>query len=131
MSEHDPAVYIEQIIIAARKAVAFLAGMSEPEFLSDDRTQQAVAMSLIIIGENGKRLMRKTPAFTLQHADVPWHDMAFMRKRIAHGYETLQFPIIYSTVRDDLPALLRLLEPLLAKLDVASPPDRPMADGDH
>jgi len=39
-----------------------------------------------------------------------------------HGYETLNFPIICQTVRDDLPSLLQVLEPILAELDGAGSP---------
>lgn len=125
MSEHDPAVYLEQIILAARNATTFVDGLSEADFLNDLRTQHAVAMSLIVIGENGKRLLRKCPKFVSQNPDVPWHRMANMRDRIAHGYETLHFPIIWQTVRDDVPSLIGLLEPLLTKLDEAGAPDGP------
>ncbi len=123
MSHHDPALYIEQIIDAARKAMTFVEGMSEADFLQDSRTQQAVAMSLIIIGENGKRLLRNTPEFVAQCSDVPWLSMASMRDRIAHGYETLHFPIIWQTVRDDLPPLLLMLESILAQIDGLDAPD--------
>lgn len=123
MSKHDPAVYIEQIIFAARNATSFIEGLSEIDFLADVKTQQAVSMSLIIIGENGKRLVRKCYDFVSENPDVPWTQMANMRDRIAHGYETLNFATIWQTVRDDLPSLLQILEPILAKLDGAGSPD--------
>lgn len=119
MRAHDPALYIEQIILAARNAMIFIEGLSEKEFLTDLRTQHAVAMSLIVIGENGKRVLHKCPDFVKTHAHVPWLQMTNMRDRIAHGYETLNFPIIWQTVRDDLPSLLQMLEPILAELDGA------------
>lgn len=125
MSDHDPAVYLEQIILAARNATSFVDGLSEADFLNDVRTQHAVAMSLIVIGENGKRLLRKCPRFVGDNPAVQWHRMANMRDRIAHGYEKLHFPIIWQTVRDDVPSLVDLLEPLLKKLDEAGAPDGP------
>ena len=130
MNDHDPAVYIEQIILAARKALSFVKGLSEADFLAHEVTQQACAMSLIIIGENGKRLLRKCPTFVSRHTSIPWHDMANMRNRIAHGYETLDFRVIWKAVTNDLPDLLMLLEPLLDELDRANPPSEPMANGD-
>ena len=122
MRVHDPALHIEQIILAARNAMTFVVGLSEKDFLTDLRTQHAVAMSLIVIGENGKRLLRKCPEFVNAHAHVPWLEMTNMRDRIAHGYETVNFPIIWQTVRDDLPSLLQVLEPILAELDGAGSP---------
>jgi uncharacterized protein with HEPN domain len=43
--------YLDHIRQAASNACSFTAGLSKGEFLSDKRTQQAVIMSLIIIGE--------------------------------------------------------------------------------
>lgn len=124
MNAHDPAIYVEQIILAARNAGNFVEGLSEEAFLDDMRTQHAVAMSLIIIGENGKRLLRKCPDWVKQNSHVPWLQMANIRDRIAHGYETLNFVTIWKTVRDELPPLLQMLEPILADLDGAGSPGR-------
>lgn len=43
--------YIEHIQQAATDARSFVAGLAKDDFLADKRTQQAVIMSLIIIGE--------------------------------------------------------------------------------
>ena len=43
--------YIRQMVAAAADALTFTEGMAEEDFLADLRTQRAVAMSLIIVGE--------------------------------------------------------------------------------
>ena len=43
--------YLEHIRQAATEARAFVDGMSKDAFLADRRTQKAVVMSLIIVGE--------------------------------------------------------------------------------
>ena len=43
--------YLDHMHQAVVNACAFTEGMSKDEFLTDRRTQQAVVMSLIIIGE--------------------------------------------------------------------------------
>jgi uncharacterized protein with HEPN domain len=43
--------YLDQIWTAANDARGFVEGMSKEDFLADKRTQQAVVMSLVIIGE--------------------------------------------------------------------------------
>jgi len=50
MSESRLADYLEHMQQAARDACIFVEGLRKNDFLEDKRTQQAVIMSLIIIG---------------------------------------------------------------------------------
>ena len=61
-------------------------GLAKDDFLTDKRTQQAVIMSLIIIGEAATKVMDGYAEFTQAHAEVPWRSMRNMRNRMAHGY---------------------------------------------
>ncbi|MEG8247954.1 DUF86 domain-containing protein [Pseudomonas paracarnis] len=45
--------------------------MSKEEFLEDRRTQQAVVMSLIIIGEVSRKIMDQHPDFAARHSHIP------------------------------------------------------------
>jgi len=60
--------------------------LDKDNFLEDKRTQQAVIMSLIIIGEAATKVMDGYTDFSQAHPEVPWHNMRGMRNRIAHGY---------------------------------------------
>jgi hypothetical protein len=51
MNENRLAGYLDHMQQAAADACAFVQGMTQGEFLGDKRTQQAVIMSLIIVGE--------------------------------------------------------------------------------
>ena len=66
-------------------------------------------MCLIVIGENAARLSRYHPEFIASHPETPWPQAIGMRNRIAHGYDDLDFAIVWRTVRDYLPELLRTL----------------------
>ena len=50
--------YLDHMQQAASDACSFVEGLAKSEFLEDRRTQQAVIMSLIIIGEAAKRRRR-------------------------------------------------------------------------
>jgi uncharacterized protein with HEPN domain len=122
----DPGLYVERMAKAARDAINFVEGLTENSFLADERTQHAVSMCLIVIGENTKRLIAAAPDAMRGHDDIQWINMARMRDRIAHGYEDLHMGVIWDTVRDDLPPLVKALETmLLAYPDPeSSTPDR-------
>ena len=51
MSENRLSDYLEHMQQAATDACDFVKGLDKNDFLEDKRTQQAVIMSLIIIGE--------------------------------------------------------------------------------
>jgi len=91
---------------AAKDACSFVNGMPQEEFLADKRTQQAVVMSLIIIGEAAAKVMDDDADFTEAHADVPWRNMRGMRNRIAHGYFDVNLNLVWETVQVALPALI-------------------------
>ena len=69
-------------------ARSFVDGLCRVDFLADRRTQQAVIMSLVILGEASTRIMDRYAEFATKHPEVPWRDMHGMRNRIAHGYST-------------------------------------------
>lgn len=57
MSENRLPDYIGHMQQAATDACAFVEGLGKADFLEDKRTQQAVIMSLIIIGEAATKVM--------------------------------------------------------------------------
>ncbi|GAB1384787.1 MAG TPA: DUF86 domain-containing protein [Ottowia sp.] len=115
MNENRLAGYLDHMQQAAADACAFVQGMTQGEFLGDKRTQQAVIMSLIIVGEAATKAMDGYPAFVQAHADVPWRSMRGMRNRIAHGYFDINLEVVWETVQTALPQLqtqLTALRPL-------------------
>ena len=109
MSENRLPDYLDQIQQAATDARSFVEGMAKDDFLADKRTQQAVIMSLIVIGEAATKVMDGYVEFTQAHADVPWRSMRNMRNRMAHGYFDINLDVVWETVQEWLPALLQQL----------------------
>jgi uncharacterized protein with HEPN domain len=76
--------------------------------LQNDRTLQLALVQLIeIVGEAASRV----PATVREtYPSVPWQLAADMRNKLIHGYDVVEFAVVYDTVKDDLP-------PLVAQLD--------------
>lgn len=87
----------------------FIDGLSKEDFLADKRTQSAVVMSLVVIGEAATKVMDRYPDFADRHPGVPWRSMRGMRNRIAHGYFEINLDVVWDTVRTALPDLLERL----------------------
>ncbi|WP_213154246.1 HepT-like ribonuclease domain-containing protein [Pseudomonas carnis] len=109
MTESRLGDYLEHIRQAATDAITFVEGLSKEEFLEDRRTQQAVVMSLIIIGEASTKIMDQHPDFAARHLHILWRNMRAMRNRIAHGYFDINLDVVWDTIQSALPDLLARL----------------------
>ena len=107
--------YLAHIQQAAGNACSFVDGLSLADFMADTRTQHAVTMSLIIMGEAASKVMDNHAEFALAHPEVPWRAMRGMRNRVAHGYFDLELHVIWATVHEALPELLLQISALHAQ----------------
>ena len=88
--------------IAMCDVLAGLMAMGDDEFIADVRTQWAVEMGLIRIGETINRI----PDTVLERfPDQPWRQIVAMRNFAAHQYEDLEPRRVWRTVTRDVPAL--------------------------
>jgi len=108
MSENRLTDYLDHMQQAATDACNFVEGLTKEDFLEDQRTQQAVIMSLIIrrgCHEGDGWLYRVRPSacasIVAQYARHAY--------RIAHGYFDINLDVVWSTVQAALPELLKQL----------------------
>lgn len=109
MNENRLPDYINHIQQAATDVCSFLEGLNKDDFLEDKCTQQAVIMSLIIIGEAATKVVERYAAFTQAHPEIPWRNMRGMRNRMAHGYFDIDLDVVWETAQEWLPELLKQL----------------------
>jgi uncharacterized protein with HEPN domain len=108
--------YLDRMQEAARLACSYVEGLSRADFLEDKRTQQAVVLNLILIGEEATRILKDHEAFVNLHPSVPWRSMKGMRNRIAHGYYEINLDVVWETVQSALPELMKQLTVVRASL---------------
>jgi uncharacterized protein with HEPN domain len=101
--------YLGHMQSAAEDACGFMVGMSKTSFFDDRRSQNAVVMSLIVLGEAAARVMDLYPDFVILHPEIPWRKMRGMRNRITHGYFEVDFEMVWETVTTALPELMSQL----------------------
>ena len=91
-----------QRIITVCDTLVELTQIPEHQFLGDTRSQWAVEMGLIRIGEGVNRV----PAEVLERFDAqPWRQIVGMRNFAAHQYDDLDPRRVWRTVTRDMPAL--------------------------
>ena len=57
---------------------------------------------MLQIGELAKSL---PDVFFKKYQKMPWKQIKGMRDKVAHGYGTLEFDLVYATAKEDIPAL--------------------------
>lgn len=109
MNENRLIDYLDHIQDAARQACIYVEGLDKQTFDEDTRTQQAVIMNLVILGEAATRVLQSNSTFIERHPEIPWRSMKGMRNRIAHGYFDIDLDVVWETVQTALPELLMQL----------------------
>ena len=98
MSTADPSLklgdYLSHMLEAAQLAREYVRGLGRDDFLRDRRTQQAVVLNLITIGEAAGRIVSECNEFASSHPEIPWAQMRGMRNRMAHGYFDIDLNIV-------------------------------------
>ena len=117
MSESDPTILVAQILHRAQKAATYVEGLDKESFLSDTRTQEAVVLNLLVIGEAASRLSKRHSDFIAKYPEVPWLQMQGMRNRIAHGYSDINMHVVWNAVQEALPEIVLAL----SKTDISMP----------
>lgn len=93
-------------VVAVCDVLAKIVGDDPAEFESDVRTQWAVEMGLIRIGEAVNRI----PDDVLERfPEQPWRLIVAMRNFAAHQYDDLVPRRVWRTATQDVPALRRYL----------------------
>jgi uncharacterized protein with HEPN domain len=96
----------------AREAVALTAGKTRADLDADRQLNLALVRLLEIVGEAASRATederRLCPA-------LPWAQIVGLRNRLIHGYDAVDFDVLWQIVKDDLPKLIVELEPVLGE----------------
>ena len=104
------AALLWDMLDAARRAILYVAGMTFPEYVLDDKTQAAVERRLEIVGEASRRISKP---FRIAHPEIPWPMIAGQRHVLAHDYGDIDHSKIWEVLIADLPNLITQLERLL------------------
>ena len=94
----------------AHEAIALVHGKSRTD-LDEDRTLNlALTRLLEIIGEAANRVPID---FQIENPAVSWSQIISLRNRLIHGYDSVDFDVLWYVVMHDLPKLVQALEKIL------------------
>jgi uncharacterized protein with HEPN domain len=95
----------------AREAVALMRGKKRADLDDDRALGLATLRCLEIVGEAASHI---PDPIRHQHPQIPWPQIIGTRNRLVHGYDLVDYDIIWSTVTDDLPPLIAELEKIVS-----------------
>ena len=109
--------HLEDIVDAILQIQQFTQGMNLKDFETDHRTRLAVERLLQNLTEAAHRLGRDAPDLC---PEVNWRDVRGFGNFLRHEYDHVLGKSVWSTVHEDLPALLLAVEKTLNRLKTPS-----------
>lgn len=86
--------------------------MTLDTFRDDEKTVDAVVRNIGVIGEAARHVPQDVQE---RYPDVPWPQMSGMRNVVIHDYSSVSVPIVWQTVKRNLPPLIPMLEEILER----------------
>ena len=107
MSRRDDSVPMRHMLDYARETVAMVSGRSRRDVDVDRMLQLALTRLLEMIGEASNRVTVQGRA---RYRDIPWQDIINTRNRSVHGYDTVNYDIVWKIIKEELPFLIATLD---------------------
>jgi len=115
MAKRSARERLQDIADSIGKIDRFLANKSFADFKTDALIHDAVVRNLEIVSEASRHVPKELKA---KASDIPWREIADFGNVLRHGYEGVNDPILWDTIKRDLPPLLLATRTLLADPDV-------------
>ena len=110
MSRHDDTITLRQMLDYIKEASALAQGRTRADIESDRMFFFALLKLVEIVGEAATRV---TEATQTAHPAIPWREIIGTRNRLIHGYDAVDYDILWDIVTADFPLLADQLKRIL------------------
>ena len=101
--ESSDTATLNDLVSACLRVMDYVHGASRSDLDQDNRLLSACCYQIAVIGEAVKRL---SLTIRSKHPEIPWKDIAGMRDRLIHSYDSVDMDELWKTATEDVPALL-------------------------
>jgi len=108
----DDLIRLRHMLDAAREAIEFAQNKCRTDLDNDRKLTLALVKDVEIIGEAAYQITEDTRRAL---PEIPWEDIVGMRHRLVHAYFDINLDILWQTVQEDLPPLVRILSEILSE----------------
>ena len=107
----DDFIRLQHMLDAAQEAIGFAEGKNRIDLEIDRMLVLSLVKDIEIVGQAAYQTTETTRQ-KLQA--IPWDDIIRMRHRLVHAYYEIDLDVLWRTVQDDLPELVKILRGLVS-----------------
>ena len=107
MTRHDPQVALLHMRDFALKVLSMSRGKTKTDLERDEMLRLALTHLVELVGEAAGRVPQ---AVQEKYPQIPWPKIISMRNRLIHGYDFIDYDILWKAITDNIPSLLTELE---------------------
>lgn len=112
MSKRDTILLLEDMLDSAQKIKRYTENIDFEEFISDDKSIDAVVRNFEIIGEAANRFDFD---FRDNNPEIEWNRIRGFRNRIVHDYFGIDYEIVWTIIETYLDELIDWLDTIIEK----------------
>ncbi len=110
MSRRDPTARLRHMLEHAKEAAEMVRGKTRADLDRDRKLNLSLVRLLEIVGEAARRIPEdERPS----ESNIPWTQIVSLRNRLIHGYDSVDFDVLWQILDHDLPPLIQALEKLI------------------
>jgi len=113
MSKRSVKPLLQDIVEALNNILSYSSEMSFDQFMSDQKTKDAVVRNFEIMGEAANKLPKD---FLDKNSDIDWPGIIGFRNILVHDYFGIDYEILWKIKADNLPELDSKIIALLERL---------------
>jgi len=111
MPRHETDMRLRHMLDAAREAAQMAQGKTRADLDTDRPLNLSLVRLLEIVGEAAGRVPADERA---KYSGIPWVQIVGLRNRLIHGYDNVDYDILWEIVTKDLPPLIAELEKIVS-----------------
>jgi uncharacterized protein with HEPN domain len=108
--------YLAHMLEAIERINRYTEEVDEVAFLQNELIQDAVIRNLEILGEASNNIQKYYAEFVAQYPELPLAFAYQMRNAVAHGYFKVDYEIVWTTIRVDLPVVYEQIQYVVANI---------------
>jgi uncharacterized protein with HEPN domain len=116
----DDRIRVQHMLEAARDVVRLAAGRKRDELRTDMPLRRAMVNAIQEIGEAAAKV---SPAGRSRVPAMPWPLVVGMRNRLVHGYDEIDFDVVWKVAGEEAPSLIAMLEAAFLTWPLPEPPE--------
>ncbi len=108
--QHEDIVRLQHMLDHAIEAHQMAIGKARDDLNKDRQLNLALVRLLEIVGEAASKV---SVEIRKEHEQFPWREIVGLRNRLIHGYDSVDFDILWSIIQEDLPPLIKQVKKML------------------